>query len=239
MSLEWFDRVTGELQDSLESICEKYDQTGEMSIERGAKHPRIEFYTELEDDLEREYFCTLFFDPSNEEFYMESVDPEYGHLSKVILPDIEDIVEAVHESFHDYMNGDMTEVSYADDEDVDVIYVDDDCEDVDVVYAEDDEAEIYEDLEESGVDFEEVDVEWETPEVTAYYEENEVEVTYQFGVIQETGDGVLKRINRIWTEDDTIIKDETNFIFSKEEAGTIIALIASHLDSMSDMGDYQ
>jgi hypothetical protein len=230
MSLEWFDRVTGELQDSLESICEKYDQTGEMSIERGAKHPRIEFYTELEDDLEREYFCTLFFDPSNEEFYMESVDPEYGHLSKVILPDIEDIVEAVHESFHDYMNGDMTEVSYVDD---------DDCDDVDVVYVEDDEAEIYEDLEESGVDFEEVDVEWETPEVTAYYEENEVEVTYQFGVIQETGDGVLKRINRIWTEDDTIIKDETNFIFSKEEAGTIIALIASHLDSMSDMGDYQ
>jgi hypothetical protein len=230
MSLEWFDRVTGELQDSLESICEKYDQTGEMSIERGAKHPRIEFYTELEDDLEREYFCTLFFDPSNEEFYMESVDPEYGHLSKVILPDIEDIVEAVHESFHDYMNGDMTEVSYVDD---------DDCDDVDVVYVEDDEAEIYEDLEESGVDFEEVDVEWETPEVTAYYEENEVEVTYQFGVIQETGDGVLKRINRIWAEDDTIIKDETNFIFSKEEAGTIIALIASHLDSMSDMGDYQ
>jgi hypothetical protein len=230
MSLEWFDRVTGELQDSLESICEKYDQTGEMSIERGAKHPRIEFYTELEDDLEREYFCTLFFDPSNEEFYMESVDPEYGHLSKVILPDIEDIVEAVHESFHEYMNGDMTEVSYVDD---------DDCDDVDVVYVEDDEAEIYEDLDESGVDFEEVDVEWETPEVTAYYEENEVEVTYQFGVIQETGDGVLKRINRIWAEDDTIIKDETNFIFSKEEAGTIIALIASHLDSMSDMGDYQ
>jgi hypothetical protein len=230
MSLEWFDRVTGELQDSLESICEKYDQTGEMSIERGAKHPRIEFYTELEDDLEREYFCTLFFDPSNEEFYMESVDPEYGHLSKVILPDIEDIVEAVHESFHDYMNGDLTEVSYVDD---------DDCDDVDVVYVEDDEAEIYEDLEENGLDFEEVDVEWETPEVTAYYEENEVEVTYQFGVIQETGDGVLKRINRIWAEDDTIIKDETNFIFSKEEAGTIIALIASHLDSMSDMGDYQ
>ena len=30
---------------------------------------------------------------------------------------------------------------------------------------------------------EEIDVEWETPEVTAYYQENEVEVTYQFGII--------------------------------------------------------
>ena len=78
---------------------------------------------------------------------------------------------------------------------------------------------------------EEVEVEWETPEVTAYYQENEVEVTYQFGIIQETRDGVLKRINRIWTDDD-MLKDETNFIFSKEEASTIIAMIASHMDSL-------
>lgn len=225
MSLEWFDRVTGELQDNLESICDKYDQTGHMSIERGAKHPRIEFYTEIDDELERDYFCTLFFDPSNEEFYMETVDPEYGHLSKVILPDIEDIVDAVHESFHDYMNGDMNEVSYMDDED----YTETDI----VVYDSD-----YDEVENNDQIYEEIDVEWETPEVTAYYEEDEVEVTYQFGVVQETGDGVLRRINRIRTEDDEMLKDETNFIFSKEEAGTIIALIASHLDSMGDTGDY-
>jgi hypothetical protein len=231
MSLEWFDRVTGELQDSLESICEKYDQAGHMSIERGAKHPRIEFYTELEDELEREYFCTIFFDPSNEEFYMETVDSENGHLSKVILPDIEDIVDAVHESFHDYMNGDMDEVAYVDEEyDDSDVYLTDDDEDS-VLYLDDDV--------DDDTAYEEIDVEWETPEVTAYYEENEVEVTYQFGVIPETGDGVLKRVNRIWTDDEELIKDETNFIFSKEEAGTIIALIASHLDSMSEMGqDY-
>ncbi|MED4019203.1 hypothetical protein [Sutcliffiella cohnii] len=225
MSLEWFDRVTGELQDNLESICDKYDQTGHMSIERGAKHPRIEFYTEIDDELERDYFCTLFFDPSNEEFYMETVDPEYGHLSKVILPDIEDIVDAVHESFHDYMNGDMNEVSYMDDED----YTETDI----VVYDSD-----YDEVENNDQIYEEIDVEWETPEVTAYYEEDEVEVTYQFGVVQETGDGVLRRINRIRTGEDEMLKDETNFIFSKEEAGTIIALIASHLDSMGDTGDY-
>jgi len=65
--------------------------------------------------------------------------------------------------------------------------------------------------------------------VTAYYKEDEVEVTYQFGVVQETGDGVLKRINRIRTEEDDLLKDETNFIFSKEEAGTIISMIASHM----------
>ena len=66
-----FDRVSGELQDHLKSICEKYDRNGSLIVERGAKHPRIEFYTEL-DDNERDYFSTLFFDPHNEEFYMES-----------------------------------------------------------------------------------------------------------------------------------------------------------------------
>jgi hypothetical protein len=233
MSLEWFERVIGELQDHLESICEEYDQTGEMSVERGAKHPRIEFYTEVDEDIERDYFCTLFFDPNNEEFYLETVDPELGHLSKVILPDIEDIIDAVHKSFHNYIGGDMEEVSYISDDDTEVIYSMDAGEE-NVIYFDNEMME----EDESQSLLEVVDVEWETPEVTAYYEENEVEVTYQFGVIQETGDGVLKRVNRIWTDDDHILKDENHFIFSKEEAGTIIALIASHLDSMSEMSEY-
>ncbi|UGB29060.1 hypothetical protein [Metabacillus sp. B2-18] len=207
MSMEWFDRVSSELQDHLESICEKYDQEGHMSIDRGAKHPRIEFFVETEDE-DRDYFCTLFFDPHNEEFYIETFDLEYEQTSRAILGDIEDIVDAVHESFHLYMN---------DDEFDDVVYLDDE----------------YEDDEDSDI-FEEIDVEWETPEVTAFMYEDEVEVTYQFGVVQETGDGVLRRINRIKTDDDDMIKDETNFIFSKEEASTIIAMIASHMDSLSE-----
>jgi hypothetical protein len=218
MSLEWFDRVCGELQDSLESICEKYDENGRMLIERGAKHPRIEFFTE-DEGVEREYFCTLLFDPHNEEFYIESFEPDLGQESKVVLADIDDIVDAVHESFHMYIEGDSLDEE---------IYVD-----------EDEDEDDYDNLDENGeqVLFEEIDVQWETPEVTAYLEENEVEVTYQFGVVQETGDGVLKRINRIWTDDEDMIKDETNFIFSKEEASTIIAMIASHMDSLSTM-DY-
>lgn len=205
--MEWFDRVSSELQDHLESICEKYDQEGHMSIDRGAKHPRIEFFVETEDD-DRDYFCTLFFDPHNEEFYVETFDLEYEQTSRTILGDIEDIVDAVHESFHLYMN---------DDDFDDVVYSDDEIED-------DEDSDI----------FEEIDVEWETPEVTAFMYEDEVEVTYQFGVVQETGDGVLRRINRIKTDDDDMIKDETNFIFSKEEASTIIAMIASHMDSLSE-----
>jgi hypothetical protein len=205
MSLEWFDRVSSELQEQLESICEKYDQVGHMSIDRAAKHPRIEFFAELEDD-ERDYFCTLFFDPHNENFYVESFDIEYEQISRTILSDIEDVVDAVHESFHHYMNDDY-----------------------------DEEDDLYEEGADANSDiFEEIDVEWETPEVTAFKYEDEVEVTYQFGIVQETGDGVLRRLNRIRTEDDDLIKDETNFIFSKEEASTIIAMIASHMDSLSE-----
>jgi hypothetical protein len=205
MNLEWFDRVCGELQESLESICDKYDENGGMSIERGAKHPRIDFFIDSED-IEREYFCSLYFDPRNEEFYLESVDPELGFSSKVVLDDIEDIIDAVHESFHYYMEDDL----YEEDVDVDSDFSEFDHEEDDII-------------------LEEIEVEWETPEVTAYYKEDEVEVTYQFGVVQETGDGVLKRINRVRTEEDDLLKDETNFIFSKEEAGTIISMIASHM----------
>ena len=205
MNLEWFDRVCGELQESLESICDKYDENGGMSIERGAKHPRIDFFIDSED-IEREYFCSLYFDPRNEEFYLESVDPELGFSSKVVLDDIEDIIDAVHESFHYYMEDDL----YEEDVDIDSDFSEFDHEEDDII-------------------LEEIEVEWKTPEVTAYYKEDEVEVTYQFGVVQETGDGVLKRINRIRTEEDDLLKDETNFIFSKEEAGTIISMIASHM----------
>ena len=204
MSMEWFDRVSSELQDHLESICEKYDQEGNMSIDRGAKHPRIEFFIETDDD-DREYFCTLFFDPYNEEFYFETFDFEYEQTTRTILADIEEIIEAVHESFHVYINDEVEDE------------IDDDG------------------LDEEETDiFEEIDVEWEIPEVTAFIYEDEVEVTYQFGIVQETGDGVLRRVNRIKTEDDDLIKDETNFIFSKEEASTIIAMIASHMDSLSE-----
>ncbi|MDM5211026.1 hypothetical protein ACDZ29_04535 [Peribacillus sp. RS7] len=213
MSLEWFDRVSGELQDHLKSICEKYDRNGSMIVERGSKHPRIEFYTELDDD-ERDYFSTLFFDPYNEEFYMESFDPDLGQISKVILSDIEDIVDAVHESFHNYLEEDDNDYEFELDDEYDESYDTDGGEESDVY---------------------EIDVDWETPEVTAYIQDNEVEVTYQFGIVQETGDGVLKRINRIRTADDDLIKDETNFIFSREEASTIIAMIASHMDSLSEM----
>ena len=233
MSLEWFDRVCGELQDHLESICEEYDQVGQMSIEKAAKHPRIEFFVDTADvdteEFDREYFCTLFFDPQNEEFYIDSFDVDSGHTAKIILSDIEDIIDEVHESLHDYMNGDdhYTE---------DGVYLQsetgvDDCEDVD------EEDEYYEAEQVNSDDiFEEIDVEWSTPEVTAYKHEDEVEVTYQFGVVQETGDGVLKRINRIWTTEDELIRDESHFIFSKEEASTIIAMIASHMDQLSEFG---
>ena len=240
MSLEWFDRVCGELQDHLESICEEYDQVGQMTIERAAKHPRIEFFVDTADvdteELDRDYFCTLFFDPQNEEFYIDTFDVDSGHTAKIILSDIEEIIQEVHESLHDYMNDDD---HYTDDG----VYLNtsEECDDEDeseVIYQtidEDNNDEYYEAEQLNDDDiFEEIDVEWSTPEVTAFKHEDEVEVTYQFGVVQETGDGVLKRINRIWTTDEELIKDESHFIFSKEEASTIIAMIASHMDQLSE-----
>jgi hypothetical protein len=232
MSMEWFDRVVGELQDHLESICEKYDQEGQMAVERGARHPRIEFFVDYEDG-EREYFYALFFDPHNEEFYTETIDDELEQPARVILSDIDDIVDAVHEGFHNYINEDeeVVDVVYATQDD-DTLYVDNYGDDVD-----DSEELYYSELGDDDDILEEIEVEWETPEVTAFLKEDEVEVTYQFGLVQETGDGVLRRINRIWTEDDEIIKDETNFIFTKEEASTIIAMIASHMESMQGYED--
>ncbi len=210
MSMEWFDRVCSELQDSMESICDQYDEFGHITIDRAAKHPRIECFIELEND-DREYFCTLFFDPHNDEFYIEEFDLELEQTSRRILHDIEDIINEVHEAFHDYLEGEDIE----EEDEIEEEYVFEDEDDVD--------------------DFEDVvvDVEWTTPEVLAYAFMDEVEVSYQFGVIHETGDGVLRRVNRIWQEDEEEpIEDETNFIFSKEEAGTIMELIENNMDRL-------
>ncbi|MEY2355993.1 hypothetical protein [Lysinibacillus capsici] len=206
MSMEWFNRVTSELQDHLKSNCEEYDQIGHMNINRGSKHPRIEFFISTEDD-DRVYFCTLLFDPYNEEFYLESFDMTLQQPTRIILDDITDVIEAVHESFHEFI-----------DEDSEVFYVDDEEE--------------YEVLDDE-ITLEEIDVEWETPEVPAYQIEDNLEVTYQFGVDRANGDGVLRRVNRIWTEDGELFEDESTLSFKKEEASTIIAMIASHMDSMT------
>ena len=210
ITTEWFDRVTEELQDHLNSICEEYDQVGHMNINRASKHPRIEFFVSTEDE-ERDYFCTILFDPYNEEFYVESFDVELLQPTRIILDDITDIVEAVHESFHEFLTDDSdsdSEFYYLDDND------DDDFED---------------DTDEITV--EEIDVEWETPEVTAFLIDDEMEVTYQFGVDSANGDGVLRRVSRIWTDDEEL-EDESTFTFKKDEASTIIAMIASHMDRM-------
>lgn len=201
ITTEWFDRVSEELQDHLNSICEEYDQVGHMNINRASKHPRIEFFVSTEEE-ERDYFCTILFDPYNEEFYVESFDVELLQPTRIILDDITDIIEVVHESFHEFL---------MDDTDSELVYMEDD---------EDDE-----------ITVEEIDVEWETPEVTAFLIEDEIEVTYQFGVDSANGDGVLRRVNRTWTDDEEL-EDESTFTFKKDEASTIIAMIASHMDRM-------
>ena len=89
----------------MESICEEYDKSGHMSINQASKHPRIEFFVETDKD-EREYFYTLLFDPHNEEFYEESFDTVLQQPTRIILDDITDIIEAVHESFHEFMEDD-------------------------------------------------------------------------------------------------------------------------------------
>ncbi|MGB2992679.1 MAG: hypothetical protein WBB47_08605 [Paenisporosarcina sp.] len=231
MSMEWFNRVTGELQDHLNSICEEYDKVGQLTIDQSAKHPRVEFFVETEGN-ERDYFCTLLFDPHNEEFYVETFDYEFEQPARIILADIEDVIDAVHDSFHDFMNGD-SDMYVAVDE-----IEDDDDDDDNFLLETDDEEEYYvgELVDEENM-LNEVEIEWETPEVTAFQIEDEVEVTYQFGVVSSTGNGVLRRVNRFWSEDDEFYKEESALSFTKEEASTIIAMIASNMDKMTSYED--
>ncbi len=209
MTTEWFDRVTEELQDHLNSICEQYDQVGHMNINRASKHPRIEFFVSTLED-ERDYFCTILFDPYNEEFYVESFDVELLQPTRIMLDDITDIIEAVHESFHEFLE---------DDSESELIYLEDDDDTND---DNDDDDEIM---------LEEIDVDWETPEVTAFLIDDNIEVTYQFGIDSANGDGVLRRRNRSWVDDEEFV-DESTFTFKKDEASTIIAMIASHMDKL-------
>jgi hypothetical protein len=214
MSMEWFNRVTSELHDHLNSICDQYDQVGHISIDQSAKHPRIEFFVETQDD-ERDYFCTLHFDPHNAEFYVETFDFEFEQQTRIILTDIEDIIDAIHDIFHDFIS-------------------DDELDDLDEEFVLDavNSGEYYVG-EIADTEFEELSVEWETPEVTAFQIEDEIEVTHQFGVVSATGDGVLRRVKRFWSEGNVLHKEESSFVFTKEEASTIIALVASNMDKMT------
>ncbi|MGB2992924.1 MAG: hypothetical protein WBB47_09835, partial [Paenisporosarcina sp.] len=225
MSMEWFNRVTGELQDHLNSICEEYDKVGQLTIDQSAKHPRVEFFVETEGN-ERDYFCALLFDPHNEEFYVETFDYEFEQPARIILADIEDVIDAVHDSFHDFMNGD-SDMYVAVDE------IEDDDDDNFLLEADDEEEYYVGELVDEENMLNEVEIEWETPEVTAFQIEDEVEVTYQFGVVSSTGNGVLRRVNRFWSEDDEFYKEESALSFTKEEASTIIAMIASNMDKMT------
>jgi hypothetical protein len=237
MSMEWFNRVTGELQDHLNSICEEYDQIGQMTIDQSAKHPRVEFFVETEGN-ERDYFCTLLFDPHNEEFSLETFDYEFEQPARIILADIEDVIDAVHDSFHDFINGDSDMFVAVDGNDNDNDDDEDDDEDDEFLLDADDGEEYYigEIVEEDNM-LNEVEIEWETPEVTAFQIDDEVEVTYQFGVVSTTGNGVLRRVNRYWSEDDELYKEESALSFTKEEASTIIAMIASNMDKMTSYED--
>jgi len=234
MTMEWFNRVTGELDDHLKSICDKYDQVGHMTIDQSAKHPRIEFFVETEDD-DREIFSTLFFDPHNQEFYVESFDLELEQPARVILTDTQDVIDAVHEHLHDFMDEDNESyyVDEFDDEDDDDEYL---LEDGEYVFEDGDQYYVGEVVDDENV-LEQIGVEWETPEVTAFQIEDEVEITYQFGVVSATGEGVLRRVNRLWVDDEDLYKDESIFTFSKEEASTIIAMVASHMDSLPGFED--
>lgn len=229
MSMEWFNRVTSELQDHLNSICEEYDKVGQLTIDQSAKHPRVEFFVETEGN-ERDYFCTLLFDPHNEEFYVETFDYEFEQPARIILADIEDVIDAVHDSFHDFMNGD-SDMYVAVDE------IEDDDDDNFLLEADDEEEYYVGELVDEENMLNEVEIEWETPEVTAFQIEDEVEVTYQFGVVSSTGNGVLRRVNRFWSEDDEFYKEESALSFTKEEASTIIAMIASNMDKMTSYED--
>ena len=215
MSMEWFNRVTSELHDHLNSICEEYDQVGHMMIDQSAKHPRIEFFVETEDD-ERDYFCTLHFDPHNKEFYVETFDYEFEQPTRIILADTEDVIDAIHSIFHDFIN------------DYDL-----DDDDEEFVLETGDSGDYYMGEIADADSFEELRVEWETPEMTAFEIEDEIEVTHQFGVVSATGDGVLRRVKRFWSEGNELHKEVSSFIFSKEEASTIIALVASNMDTMT------
>lgn len=222
MTTEWFDRVTEELQDHLNSICEQYDQVGHMNINRASKHPRIEFFVASTDEEERDYFCTILFDPYNEEFYVESFDVELNQPTRIMLDDITDIIEAVHESFHEFLE---------DDSDIEWIYMDEEDGLDDYVIDDDD------DDDDDEIMLEEIDVEWETPEITAFLIDDKMEVTYQFGIDSANGDGVLRRRNRSWTDTEQELVDESTFTFTKDEASTIIAMIASHMDKMVGYDD--
>lgn len=119
MTLEWFNRVTNNIAFELVEICDRFEELfddGDINIDvnRISNHPNFKLsINKKEDDGLPNSSITIYFDPNNNEFYSESYTTihENVYKHKIIFDDTFDLIEYLHDQFHEILESQITDDS--------------------------------------------------------------------------------------------------------------------------------
>ncbi|RSK27247.1 hypothetical protein EJF36_10345 [Bacillus sp. HMF5848] len=210
MSLEWYYRVEPLVRTSLPDICESFDDYDVIfeSI-TSTKHPSFQFFIVF-DDEETALFCSIHFDPINQEFYSLYYDEESEYEVKVLMHDVQDILDYIHTAFHEVLDEieDMEDIENFEDDIIDDLTVEENFED----------------------ELTDESIEWISNDKYIHVESHtndkhtQDNIHYKLGFVRDTGDGVLYR-KTITSIEDEEVEEEVIFYFKEEEANYLIELL--------------
>lgn len=221
-SLDWFYRMEHALRNSLpemEEVFNPYDIYLEGNITEF--HPSFTFTVDIEDD-EKE-FCSILFDPVNQEFYSYYYNDLLDLDSKILLNDLEEMLDYIRTRFYELLDEmDLEDLEWEE-------YIKYSSETV----KEEDKEQNGE--EEIILGPSEDDIEWISNDKHVHIEttndlgRNEYMIHLKVGMDKETGDGILYR-NILAVGDEDEDEEERMFIpFKPEEAEYIIQLMEDYL----------
>ena len=218
-SLDWYYRMEQFIRNSLPELSEEFSPF-DIYMEGNVTEFHPSFSFTLSYDEEELEFCTILFDPVNQEFYSYYLHDELELDCKILLNDLDEVLDFIYFSFQAYMD-EISSIIEELDETVKVPI--------------EDSEEMEEELEiPIGPDEENVD--WISNDKHVHIEttnqlgRNEYMIHLKIGVDRETGDGVLYR-NILATDDEG--EEETIFFpFKLEEAEFLVELLQDYIDYM-------
>lgn len=230
MSLEWFLRMENAVRNSLPDLCETLDNF-ELFFDTNTteKHPTFRFSIETGQGMEE--FCLIHFDTINQEFFSYHYHEEVDLEAKVLLNDLDDMINFVHDSFYEHISETNVDLEMLDEQGP--------REDI---FMEDEE---YKEIEYEGDVDDDDHIDWITNDKHIHIEDHtpnydaKYMIHLKLGIDKETGDGVLYRntfvIDGLNEEEED--EEKVYIYFKRDEAPYIIDLINEYLMTVQNGGN--
>jgi len=213
-NLEWLSRIEQAIRISLPEVSAKFDDYEiRLTVNTTKKHPSLSFYTEMDTIIYE--FCTIHFDPVNQELYSYYLNEDFELNSKILFTELEEIIDFIYDAFFDFLD-----------------HVDEDDENVQAESSEENE-QLESELPYSEIDVIEENIQWISNDKHLEIEQNwnggdHFTILLKLGVNTENGDGLLYR-SVIFEEDGNEVQETNFFSFKEEEAEYVIDLLNDYI----------